>query len=231
VPIGRPDITPPSDPEGSGGTASTGGSDGTETPMQLAELWKRADPGSGDSLTTVMVAIALAESSGKDDADNGIAAGLWQINYQVHTQWTATQLYDPETNASAAVSVYKSQGLSAWTTYTSGAYKQFIATAKQGTSNAKGTGPDVAGDIGGAINDAADLASDAWDADRFLGDLGSMFFTEQGQIRLLKVGAGILLGVFALHSLFEGSVIGDAAGKAGGSAVKDGLKVLPELLA
>lgn len=87
----------------------------------------------------VMTAIAFAESGGdpnahvKDNDDDSY--GLWQINMigamglARRTQFGISrdsQLLDPDTNAKAAHIIYQSQGLKAWATYTSGAYKQFM---------------------------------------------------------------------------------------------------------
>ena len=75
-------------------------------------------------------AIGMAESSLNTNAINYIpCVGVMQVNAKVHTQYTVAQLMDPAINASAAYSVYKSQGWAAWTTYTSGAYKKYLAAA------------------------------------------------------------------------------------------------------
>jgi hypothetical protein len=75
-----------------------------------------------------MAAIAMAESGGNVAAQNPSgAAGLWQILPSAHPQYNVQRLLsDPMYNAQAAVAVEKSQGLGAWTTYTSGAYKQYL---------------------------------------------------------------------------------------------------------
>lgn len=64
------------------------------------------------------VAIAQAESNGDPNDDNGIAAGLWQINYHAHPQWTAAQLKNPATNAKAMVTISNGgKDWSAWSTH------------------------------------------------------------------------------------------------------------------
>jgi hypothetical protein len=80
-----------------------------------------------------MAAIALAESGGnpsaRNDKDNGgtqSSFGLWQISTGTHTP-PASNWADPNENARLAVGKYKSQGLKAWGTYTSGAYTRFLA--------------------------------------------------------------------------------------------------------
>lgn len=105
-----------------------GGSGGGQT-SSLAQLWIQA--GGSPALANTMAAIAMAESSGNIGATNqntngSTDRGLWQIN-SVHSQFDPNRLLtDPLYNARAAVAIEKSSGLGAWTTYTSGAYKQFL---------------------------------------------------------------------------------------------------------
>ena len=83
------------------------------------------------SLVPTMAAIALAESSGNSCAynptdNNGTQTswGLWQLSDGTHNMplnWSS-----PQVNASMAYSKYKSQGLNAWGTYTSGLYKKYL---------------------------------------------------------------------------------------------------------
>ena len=97
--------------------------------VTLADLWTQA--GGPRNVAPIMAAIAMAESGGRTGATNQnsngtIDYGLWQINSS-HTQFDPAKLTsDPAYNARAAVAVYRSQGLGAWTTYTSGAYKSFM---------------------------------------------------------------------------------------------------------
>lgn len=84
----------------------------------------------------VAAAIALAESSGKAHAYNPETAagnpqgqgsfGLWQINLHAHQEFFNQPLYDPQTNANAAFKVFQEQGFSAWSTYTNGAYQEYL---------------------------------------------------------------------------------------------------------
>jgi hypothetical protein len=121
-----------------------GGSAGNPT-TDLAQLW--IDAGGNPHVANTMAAIALAESGGKVDATgkntNGTTDyGLWQINSS-HTQFDPQRLTsDPLYNAQAAVAVFKTQGLTAWTTYVSGAYRNFLS----GAANAQYTpGPGYGG--------------------------------------------------------------------------------------
>jgi len=99
--------------------------------------------GMPDDKIPTMVAIALAESAGKTDAHNPVppdnSYGLWQINMignlgparrKEYGLKSNEELKDPRTNAKAALAVLKSQGLSAWSVYTSGSYKRYIERAK-----------------------------------------------------------------------------------------------------
>lgn len=107
---------------------------------QLEGVWIRN--GGSPALAPLMAAIAEAESSGNPDArnntDNGgtqTSWGLWQISNGDHTM-PSPNWNDPNVNAQLAVGKMKSQGLRAWGTYTSGAYKRFMSS---------GTTPDLTG--------------------------------------------------------------------------------------
>jgi hypothetical protein len=94
------------------------------TYAQLEGLWINA--GGSKALAPTMAAIAMAESGGCSTAYNASGAtGLWQILGAVNPADQAT-LTDPATNAKEAVLKYTSQGLTAWTTYSSGAYKAYM---------------------------------------------------------------------------------------------------------
>jgi len=84
----------------------------------------------------IAVAIARAESSFRPDAlgDSDQSIGLWQIYTVV---WgdrfgTKDELKIPERNASGAYQIYRSrnQTFTAWSTYTNGAYLQYLDDAK-----------------------------------------------------------------------------------------------------
>lgn len=95
---------------------------------QLKTLWVLA--GGAPSKAPVMAAIALAESSGESNAHNPSgASGLWQIEIPVNSGYVpggAANVYNPLANARAAVAIERAQGLQAWVTYTSGAYRAFL---------------------------------------------------------------------------------------------------------
>lgn len=105
------------------------------------------------AVAPVMAAIAEAESSGNPDAThvntNGSTdSGLWQIN-TVNSGVIAQygNVFDPLSNARMAHAIYSGQGLSAWSTYNSGAYRSHLvggATAVPvGGTGSGGTVPPV----------------------------------------------------------------------------------------
>jgi Lysozyme like domain len=138
------------------------------TYAQLEGLWTQN--GGSAALAPIMAAIALAESSGNPSAtnpnDNGgrqTSWGLWQLSDGTHNQ-PVSNILDPNVNAAQAVKKYKSQGLKAWGTYTSGAYKKFLQngvpastsgiTGTSSTANQAGVVSDIGGDIGKGFADA-----------------------------------------------------------------------------
>lgn len=115
-------------------------------------------------LPVVMVAIAGAESGWNPNAlgDDGLGGptcptygsatsfGLWQI-HNVHSAYLSRQagstnpcvwipwVLVPAHNAQAALSIYQSQGLSAWSTYTNGAYRSNLSAAQSAVASASQT--------------------------------------------------------------------------------------------
>ena len=77
-----------------------------------------------------MLAIAQAESGCNPEAvntsnrDGSTDTGLMQIN-SIHGI-PASELLDPSKNIATAWTIYKKQGLKAWSVYNNGKYKQFI---------------------------------------------------------------------------------------------------------
>jgi hypothetical protein len=137
---------------------------GDYTYGQLEELWINA--GGSTALAPVMAAIAEAESSGDPTAYNSSgASGLWQILGAVNPS-DQSQLFNPIVNAKEAVLKYNSQGLGAWVTYTSGAYKQFL----QGS-----VPPSSAGTPTGSAGAASTTASTTVDPSTALSEMGELF--------------------------------------------------------
>jgi hypothetical protein len=99
-------------------------------------------------LNNTMVAIARAESGWNPKAHNPIppdnSYGLWQINMigamgpQRRKQFGITsndQLFAPAINAHAAWLIYRQQGLKAWSTYSNGHYKKYLAPTETHSQN------------------------------------------------------------------------------------------------
>jgi hypothetical protein len=111
-----PSVTPPSGPAG---------------PLSLAEL--RALAASvGFPDPELAAAVAMAESGGNPFAvgDGGTSFGLWQIHAPVHPEFDTTQLMVASYNAHAALLISKSgTDWTPWSTYNSGAYKQYMGGA------------------------------------------------------------------------------------------------------
>ena len=109
---------------------------------QLEGLWIQA--GGDPAVASLMASIALAESSGNpasmnytDNNGTQTSVGLWQVssgNHRYPANWTSAL-----GNAQEAVVKYKTQGLKAWGTYDTGAYKKYY----QGGSTIPDTGVDA----------------------------------------------------------------------------------------
>lgn len=130
----------------SGGSYSSG----TYDAKKLTELAKSV--GMPEDKIPTMVAIALGESGGKTDAHNPDAStgddsyGLWQINMigslgesrrKEFGIKSNEELKDPTINAKAALSVLNSQGLSAWTVYKEGIYKDYMPETEKAYGEVK----------------------------------------------------------------------------------------------
>lgn len=115
------------------------------TIAQLEEIWVQA--GGDVTKAPIAAAISYAESAGNPQAvcydytdSAGVVrcsatpradstqfdAGLWQVA-SVHGYTTPDQLFDPIANAKAAIAISgNGQNWNAWSTFTNGAYKQFV---------------------------------------------------------------------------------------------------------
>ncbi|WP_232304048.1 transglycosylase [Pseudofrankia sp. DC12] len=101
----------------------------------IAQAAKRAGlAGCRGVPASTWVAIALAESRGNTHAHaTGIedSRGLWQVNLWANSDLVGGRnLYDVSNNAWAARRVCARQGPTAWSTYTNGAYKHFLARGR-----------------------------------------------------------------------------------------------------
>lgn len=103
----------------------------TLTAAQVAALVKKV--GFPADVQVTMVAVCRAESGYRVDALNpSSASGLFQILWSVHKKYDQRKLLsDAEYNTRAALDIYRSQGLKAWTAYTNGAYQKYVNEARQ----------------------------------------------------------------------------------------------------
>src|SRR5271170_4229268 len=130
---------------------------GSYSYAQLKAIWLPGAKGTQyatNAWASLMAAIALAESGGNPLAtnptdNNGTQTswGLFQISNGTHSE-VSSSWSDPGTQVQLAIGKLEGQGLSAWGTYDSGAYKQYLSDK---------TTPDLAG-ITNISTDAATAA-------------------------------------------------------------------------
>lgn len=184
-------------------TASSASS--TLTYAQIEGLW--IANGGSRTLAPIMAAIAKAESGGRttalnDDAATGdYSVGLWQINYFGDMLSGRTKEYgspaalmaDPNLQAKAAISLAgNGSGLSNWTTYSSGAYKQYLSGAAPTTTGLpSGSG----GSTGTTATDASDSSSTCLISIPITG--GCLLTVSEGQALKggLLIAAGGVVGI------------------------------------
>jgi hypothetical protein len=119
-----------------GATSGTGGgpSLGTYGHASLEQLW--TGNGGSPSTANVAAAVAMAESGGRagvtsSNPDGGVNVGLWQLDTRGKgSGYTVAQLSNPQTNAHVAI-MGSANGTdwSAWATYGSGAYRQYLGAS------------------------------------------------------------------------------------------------------
>jgi murein DD-endopeptidase MepM/ murein hydrolase activator NlpD len=104
--------------------------------LSVAELLALAQQaGSGGDPETA-AAVAMAESGGRPDAvgvndDGSRDRGLWQINDRWHPEASDACAFDAACNAQAAYTISNGwTDFAPWTTYRTGAYRQFLQAAQ-----------------------------------------------------------------------------------------------------
>lgn len=147
----------------------------------------------------LMAAIAMAESGGNTDAIGAVGeVGLWQINQPVHVKahptWTVAWLRNPSNNAAAARVVLNAQGLSAWTTYTNGAYRRFYGSAEV----AAGAAQSVTGGFPNPISDLLDTAGQVGRLAQAVAKGANWISNPSNWVRIVYVGVGGALIVTAM---------------------------------
>jgi lysozyme-like protein len=186
----------------------------------LEGLWVNA--GGPKAYAPIMAAIATAESGGCSTAYNPSGAtGLWQILGAVDPA-DQPRLTDPAVNAKEAVLKFRDQGLGAWVTYTSGAYKQYLNGSVPPDLNVKGSGGGAAAAQATAYN-AADCLFGIPEIDLKVTSVGGacLFSKSAGREALgglLIAGGGLVLALGVLVLVAYG-LRGTKAGQAATGAV------------
>ena len=158
----------------------------------------------------VAAAVAMAESGGdpcaRGDPDIGpdctdpataSSFGLWQIHVPAHPEYSAPALFDPTTNARAALAISRSGAdWSPWSTFTSGAYAKYLP---QPAPVALPTSAIVLGAALGAAFGAVMYQSEgphgyAHRVQRAARRRGTAFFHPAAQWALVGAAAGWLFG-------------------------------------
>lgn len=170
--------------------------------------WKGAD------LDTA-VAVAWAESQLNAEAHNAKppddSYGLWQVNMlgalgpARRAQFKLSKnedLFNPQTNAQVAYLIWKQAGWSAWTTYTSEEYKQYLGTSGHG----KGVPSAQLGQTipENAAGDAKDVTANGIAAAvrEFSKNLGKDL--ETVGVILLAITVGVIGVLFLMHNSVSG---------------------------
>lgn len=146
----------------------------TLSQSQLESLWIQA--GGDPSLAPTMAAITVPESgSNPSSVQQGVPYsqqgwGLWQITPgNSEPQFGVNQaLLNPLNNARAAVAKEQSQGLGAWTTYTSKKYVPYLhgglpASGGSATSASSGSSKPNASSFLQSLDAALNPKTSAWD--------------------------------------------------------------------
>jgi Lysozyme like domain len=141
---------------------------------QLEGIWNQA--GGSPGAAPIAAAIAMAESGGNttatdNDSNGTVDRGLWQIN-SVHG---AQSTYDVMGNARAAIAISNNgTNWAPWTTYTNGAYRQFLQTNVPPDTSAPINATNAAANQSTATLTGISLPGGLWDPlNWFLNPLGS----------------------------------------------------------
>lgn len=179
----------------------------------------------------IMGAIGMAESGGDSKAHNAVAPdnsyGLWQINMLAHTRKELQiskneDLFVPLLNVMAAKKIHKSQGLGAWSTYTSGAYKTYLsqATTDKALLEELTKNPVESSPIGEAVSDPLQSVGDIAG---FIAKAGNWVSNPSNWVRIVYVLTGVAL-VVGGSVVMGRPLITNVAGSTVGGVVKGAMK-------
>lgn len=175
----------------------------------------------GAANADLAAAVAMAESSGNANAHNAIppddSYGLWQIN-MLGSLGTSrrkslgissnSQLYDPGTNARAMVQISSGgSNFSAWSTYTSGAYKKYLQGSSTSATDADfsqaNSITDIPGETAAAAKDVAGIVIDA----------ANWMVNPSNWLRVAYVVGGVTVVLVGLALLADNTKAGNAVMK------------------
>jgi hypothetical protein len=157
----------------------------------------------------------MAESTGNAGAtspnpDGGTNVGLWQLDTPggVGAGYSQSQLSDPNTNAKVAIAGSKEgTNWSDWSTYASGAYKQFMSGAAPssagvpaGSASASTSTGDDTGSLASIISSVTSIGSD-------IDKAVSVFVFLANPSNWVRIGAffgGVILLALGVHLLRAG---------------------------
>jgi hypothetical protein len=175
---------------------------------QLETLW--LDTAKGTQYATnawaeLMAAIAMAESDGDSTAENPSGAtGLWQILGAVNPA-DQNNLTNPTVNAHEALLKLQSQGLGAWVTYTTGAYKKYLTSGVDPSTlpTSGGSDSNTTSSLGiGGFLWPGDITGFFKDAKSFL-DALLWIVNPASWLRIGAFGIGLLLLGFGAYALIK----------------------------
>lgn len=199
------------------------------TDVQLANAAKAAGFSAPKGELMVAVAVALAESGGRNETGDidvphrGCRSyGPWQVNScPTYPRGGPSVLLTLDGNARAAYAVYKAQGWKAWTMHRNGRYSAFIARANAAIAKTdpnyvpgKSPLPGPAGAIDEAVAGGVDAAAGVLDAIagpfEAIGKFLAALMDPATWLRIVEVvagGAAIVVGFLILSK----DTLGDLA--------------------
>lgn len=167
----------------------------------------------------IAVAVALAESGGDPTSHNSTppddSYGLWQINMlgslgpvrsKQYGLSSYSALYDPATNARVAHGIWQTSGWSAWSTYTSGAYKKYM---DNGSVLSK-----LPGALGAPFTDAAKTL----DVGSAIQGFGNKLSTDIKNVSFIILAIAVGIAGIVLINHEQAAKLGKTAVKAAGTA-------------
>jgi Lysozyme like domain len=174
----------------------------------------------GEHTVIIMTAIAMAESSNIPDnespgalAGGAGAYGLWQIENnhpELGSTFWSSSWKIPAANGAAARKIYQGQGLAAWSTYSNGAYAQFLSRAQTAAAATRGTTPLFTGGFPNssafatAVDNALGLNSGSGISQDPAGGISPNFGANNGQGYANSAG-GVLTGNNSISDFLFGS--------------------------